>query len=476
MWRRRIADPGRACHRLPLQLAVACGLVLAPSLLRADAVDDVVAARMREMHLPGLALAVVRDGRLVTVRGYGLANVELQVPVTPDTVFEIGSNTKQLTAAAVMMLVEEGKVRLDDDVRAYLPAMPADWGAVTVRHLLTHTSGIQNYLEVPGLEEAAERAGTTHADVARLLFARLHSDFAPGETWSYSNSGYLLLGNLIEAVSGASYEDFLARRIFGPLGMASTRSSEPAAIIAGRAAGYQWNAGRLENRPALSANAYAAGAVVSTVGDLARWDGALYGERLLSRDSREQMWTPERLAGGLTPPFDYGFGWFLDSFHGHRLVSHSGGTPGFSSLIYRFLDDGLTVIVLSNHGDRVIDHLAIDLAGIYLPALARPAVPAADPDPALSARVGKVLLGIFAGKPDAGAVTSALRRSLATSTGSGLGPWVAADGAVAELTYSETERVGERRILRYRVVFGATPQWCSATVEPDGKVSQVHWW
>lgn len=448
-----------------------------PAFAGADDVDAYIQAQMQQLHIPGVSLAVVRDGRIARLQSYGLANMELNAPVTNDTVFEIGSITKQFTAVAIMMLAEEGKVRLDDKISQYLPGVPETWGGVTVRHLLTHSSGIPNYLAVPGLFEATARSGQSHDDIAQLFFTRLRQlEFQPGETWAYSNTGYLLLGNIIENASGKPYWEFLDERIFKPLGMRTSRSSEPAAIVNGRAAGYAWTGQSFNNRPALTENAYGAGSIVATIGDMAKWDAALYGEKLLKSSSLKQMWTPAKAAGGAVAPFNYGFGWFLDTYHGRHVVAHTGGTPGFSSAIYRFTDDKLTVILLTNHGDRVIDHLAIDVAGMYVPELARPKRADADPDTRTSQRLKKALMDLRAGKADPDIFTAAMQLLLKTAVGKEIWPWACADGEVGSFAWSETEETGGMRILRYQAGLGNTTHWFSFTVTPEGKIAQINWW
>ncbi|HVG07483.1 MAG TPA: serine hydrolase domain-containing protein [Thermoanaerobaculia bacterium] len=453
--------------------AAALLLLCALQPARADEVDSYVEARMRELHIPGFALAVVRDGQVVKSKGYGLANVELGVPATEETVFEIGSITKQFTAAAVMMLVEENKIGLDDRIGKHLAGVPEAWSAVTVRHLLTHSSGIQNYLDVPGLMDATSRPGMSHDEIAKLFFERLQLDFQPGETWSYSNTAYLLLGNILEKASGKSYWEFLDERIFKPLGMKATRSSEPRAILPHRAAGYEWRGDRFENRAALTENAYAAGSIVSTIQDMAKWDAALTSGKL---PGSVLAWTPNKIARGAIAPFNYGFGWFLDTYHGHRVISHSGGTPGFSSILYRFVDDGISVIALTNHTDRVLDHLAIDVAGLYVPALARPKAESADPDPKRSRMLQDALQGLFEGKHDPAQFTPAMQTFLKTTVGKGMWGWTAADGPVTSFAFSESEDVGDARILRYKAVLGNITRWFSFTVTEDGKVAQIFWW
>lgn len=436
---------------------------------------------MRQLHIPGLAVAVVHEGRVVKARGYGLADVELKVPVTEETVFEIGSVTKQFTAVALLMLVEEGKIGLDDRISKHLAGVPEAWSAVTVRHLLTHSSGIQNYLALPDFPDihgshGSKGSGASHDEITALFFKHLQLEFPPGETWAYSNSGYLLLGNIVEKVSGKPYWQLLEDRIFEPLGMAATRSSEPKAIIPNRASGYEWRGDRFENRPALAENAYAAGSIVATVRDLARWDIALSTGKLLGASSREQAWAPFRAPGGATAPFGYGSGWFLDTYHGRRVIGHSGGTPGFSSTVLRFVEDRLTVILLTNHADRVIDHLAIDVAGLYVPALARPRDARADPDPETSRKLRQALLDLVTGKPDPAQLTPAMQVFLGTATGKGMWPWVGADGEVRSFTFSEQEAAGEDRILRYRAVLGDATRWFSFTLTTEGRIAQISWW
>lgn len=459
-----------------------CRIVVAALLLfcafgsaQADALDDYIEAQMRQLHIPGLSIAVVRDGRIAESRGYGLANVELKADVTEDTVFEIGSITKQFTATAIMMLVEEGKVGLDDKIAKFLAGAPKAWSAVTIRHLLTHSSGIQNYLAVPDFPDI-HHAGLSHDEITAVFFERLQLEFQPGETFAYSNSGYLLLGNIIEKVSGKSYWEFLNERIFEPLGMTATRSSEPTAIIPNRASGYAWRDNKLDNRSPLAENAYAAGSIVSTVGDLAKWDAALYTEKLLNKSSLVQMWTPYKAKGGVLAPVNCGFGWFVDTYHGHRVIAHSGGTRGFSSVIYRFVDDGLTVIVLTNHANRVIDHLAIDVAGIYVPALARPTGASVEPDAEISQMLKTALLGLIAGRSDPALFTPAMQLFLRTAVGQGVWQWVGSDGEVRSFTFSEGEGAGAARILRYKAVLGDVTRWFSFTVTADGRVAQINWW
>jgi CubicO group peptidase (beta-lactamase class C family) len=344
-------------------------LLLLPST---GAAQDAVAARidafvydeMTRQQIPGIAAAVVKDGHVVLAKGYGLANVEHQVPVKPETVFQSGSVGKQFTATAVMLLVEQGRVSLDDPITKYLPEGAVRWKAIKVRHLLTHTCGTTDY--PPHFDF---RRDYTEAALVRRA-AAIPLAFAPGTKWSYSNIGYLLLGVLIHRVTGVFYGDFLREKIFDPLGMSTTRIINEADIVPNRAAGYRLVKGELKNQEWVSPtlNTTADGSLYLSVLDLANWDAALYTERVLRRDSLDRMWTPVMLNSGKSYP--YGFGWALGSIRGHRIVEHGGAWQGFKSAIVRFPDDRLTVILLANLAQTDASKLAHAVAGIVDPDLA----------------------------------------------------------------------------------------------------------
>lgn len=337
-------------------------------------VDDVVRAQLREQRIPGIGLGVLRDGKIIKATGYGLANVELNVPVKPESVFQTGSVGKQFTATAVMMLVEEGKLGLDDKITKYFHQAPAAWKDVTVRHLLTHTSGIADY----GGEESTMGKGVlnfrqdyTEDDLVRI-FSAMPMDFQPGEKWKYSNTGYVILGVLIHRVTGKFYGDFLQERIFHPLGMTSTRIISEADIIPNRTGGYRLVKGELKNQEWVSPslNTTADGALYTNVLDLAKWDAALYTEKLLKKPSFDQMWTPVKLNNGTN--YNYGFGWDIQEVHGHRLLAHGGAWQGFTMNISRYVNDGLTIIVFTNLDENNSRPAAIAkaVAEVYISALA----------------------------------------------------------------------------------------------------------
>jgi CubicO group peptidase (beta-lactamase class C family) len=333
-------------------------------------VDELVTAELYAQHIPGVALAVIRDGRIAKAAGYGLANVELGVSTKPESIFQTGSVGKQFTATAVMMLVEAGKIGLDDKISKYFPDSPATWKDVTVRHLLTHTSGIPDYTSEKTGGAINMRTDYTEEELVKKI-AGLPLDFPPGEKWSYSNSGYLLLGVLIHNVTGEFYGAFLQQRVFQPLQMTSTRIISEADIVPNRSAGYRLVKGELKNQEWVSPslNTTADGALYTNVLDLAKWDAALYTEKLLKKSSFDQMWTPVKLNTGKT--YGYGFGWSISEVNGHRLLDHGGAWQGFTMHISRYVDDRLTVVVMTNLDSEHSDpgKIAQGVATLYVPAL-----------------------------------------------------------------------------------------------------------
>jgi D-alanyl-D-alanine carboxypeptidase len=457
--------------KLTAILAAIVLLSAAPSA-GADTIDEYLARQMQQLRLPGLALGIIRNGKVETIRTYGKASLELDTAVTRDTVFELGSLTKQFTAMAVMILLEDGKLGLDDSIASHLPDVPDGWRAITVRHLLTHSSGLQEYLTIGGLADQAHALG--HREMTRLFATRIKQEFAPGETWAYSNTGYLLLGDVVERASGQSYWEFLRTRVFAPAGMPATRSSEPRAVIRHRASGYGWREGAFENRPPLSEKAYAAGAIASTIADMTKWAIALHDGRLISTASRDQIWRPLTVSREPIPPFSYGFGWVVDRERGHRAVLHSGGTPGFSSAIRCYPDEGVAVIVLANHGDRILDHIPLEIAGMILPHLAR--TEGADPDVRRTERLLRVLRSIIAGKTDPREFTPAMQLFLSTATAQALGEWIASHGELKSLRYGQTDRDGTHTVLRYRGMVGDAQLWFSFTLTAKDEIAQIYWW
>ncbi len=320
--------------------------------------DDYLTAAHNVWKYHGAAL-VAKDGKVLFKKGYGMANIELGVPNTPEMIFQIGSITKQFTAVAILQLEEEGLLGLDNPITKHLTDYPKETGdKVTIHHLLSHTSGIPSYTSMPGVMENTAQA--TSVEDLMGIFKDEPLDFEPGEKYVYSNSNYVVLGAIIEKVSGKSYEDYLQENIFGPLGMKNSGYDHRDIIMKNRAAGYsQDQEGELVNAEFVHMSTpYAAGALYSTVGDMLIWDQALYTDKLLSSSSREKMFTPVK--------GNYGYGWVIDEAYGHKHIWHNGGIFGFYTSFNRWVDDKVCIAVFSNNDSAPVDNMAAGVAAIVL--------------------------------------------------------------------------------------------------------------
>ena len=335
-------------------------LLTLTSAVPADNVDDYIKREMERQHVPGVSVLVIKDGKVIKSQGYGLANVELNVPATPDTVYKIGSISKQFIAAGILLLVQDGKISLDDNISKFLEGTPETWKPITIRHLLTHTSGIVR--EAPGFDPMKIQKD---ADVIKTAYS-LPLRFAPGEKYEYCNVGYFSLAEIISKVSGKPWPDFLHERVFAPLEMNATRATNMIEMVPNRANGYVWRDGKLRNASIYFA-VRPSGAFLSTVLDLAKWDAALDSGKILKQATLEQAWTPVKLNNGQTHL--YGFGWDLTPIAGHKRINHGGSLPGFRAYGARFVDDKVTVIVLTNGDNANAGGLATGVANFYIPGL-----------------------------------------------------------------------------------------------------------
>ncbi len=326
--------------------------------------DRRVREHLNDNNIPGGLVAVASRGRIVYLRTYGLADVELSVPVTDSTVFEIGSISKQFVSAAVMLLVQDDKIGLDDPIQHYLPDLPSEWLGVTVRQLLTHTSGIPDYEEIRTYD--VYRFRLTPEEVIQIAHSR-PMDFAPGTGWYYSNTGYFLLSMIVERIEGRPLGQVLQSRIFGPLEMTQTRMADPEAIIRHRASGYWVNkAGQLINRnPTETSSTLGAGGLLSSVHDLAKWDEALYGDQLLTAGSKATMWTPAILPDGENT--GYAFGWSVRPYKGLTSQSHSGQVAGFVANFSRFPEQEAAIIVFLNRYRVSSGRLKVAVFDTFMP-------------------------------------------------------------------------------------------------------------
>ena len=430
--------------------------------------DDYIEGRMHKRHIPGVSVAIVQDGKVVLAKGYGVANVELSVPATENTVYQLASVTKTFTATAIMMLALEGKLGLDDRITSRLPDLPAAWGEVTVRHLLNHTSGIKSYTSVRDFHKTS-RKDYTQREILELV-AKEPPDFAPGEKWRYNNTGYFLLGMLIEKVTGKKYGEVLDERIFKPLGMTQTRVNDLHAVIPNRAQGYTWGGKELRNGEYVSpSQPFSAGMLVSTVNDLVKWDAALRSETLLKKSILEQMCTPTKLSKG--GDAEYGFGWSIGKVNGHRLIGHGGGIPGFSTQLSRYVDDNLTVILLTNSDSGNAGALARGIAGRLVPALAEEAAkPIADTDPQTTERLKGVILAAMKGEADPELFTKESKERHVAAIKQGKGT-TASFGALREFRLEERKQSDQGVKLRYRAIFENETMSAFFDLDKDGKIA-----
>lgn len=437
---------------------------------RADEVDKLVRAVMQERNIPGAAVAVVKNGKTIKKQGYGVASIEFNVPVTTETVFEIGSVSKQMTGAGVMLLVEDGKVNLDEKISAYLPATPDAWKNVTVRNLLTHTSGIKSYTAIGSGFELSKRL--KRDDFIKAL-ANYPLDFEAGARYSYSNSGYNLLGYIIEAASGKSYWDFMRERIFQKLGMTRTYDRDPKYVIKNRAAGYELENGAFVGRDYDLTDLFAAGAIVSTVEDLIKWDAAWRNDALLKKSSKAEAWKPFVLTDGKTN--QYGLGWNTADFRGHRLIAHSGSTAGFNAQISRFIDDDLSVIVLTNLGDAgYAGTIARGIAKIYIPAISIRAMKAQnETDAKLTQTFLNALRDRIENKFETAVLTENLIKSLSTNRAKTNNLRLASFGTIKNFTFVGAENAGETKIYRYRAETAKRLFLWRFVLNTDGKISEM---
>jgi CubicO group peptidase (beta-lactamase class C family) len=336
--------------------------LLASAACRADAIDAIVHAEMKRQHIPGLSLAIVKNGKVVKLRGYGLANVEHRVPATADTMFQSASVGKQFTAALAMLLVEDGKLSLDAPIATLLPQAPLAWSAITLRNLLNHTAGL------PQEDPAIDLQKNYSDDELLQSMFRLPLAAAPGQKWVYSDLGYQVLGIVCTRAGGKFYGDQLRERVFAPLGMDARIISERD-LVPHRAAGYDREGGVFLNQTWVSPslNRTGDGSLLVSARDLAKWSIALETDRPLGAAVKQAMWSPAVLADGSR--FDHGFGWELKAEAGHRSVRHSGAWQGFTTYLAHYLDDRLAIAVLVNRSHAQPHVIVERLTGHYLPAL-----------------------------------------------------------------------------------------------------------
>lgn len=432
--------------------------------------DTYIKAQMRRQQIPGVSFAALRNGKIVLLRSYGFSNVEHQVPVKPQTIFQSGSMGKQFTATAVMILVEEGKLALADKISKYLNDLPESWNNITVRDLLSHTSGLGEY--PPDLDL---RRDLTEGEYLAIIKS-VPLSFPTGSNWDYSNLGYVTLGILIRKVTGKFYGDFLAERIFQPLGMTTARVISEADIVPNRAAGYRLVKGELKNQEWVSpsTNSTADGSLYFSILDLAKWDAALYSQKLLKQSSLAQMWAPAKLNHGRTK--SYGFGWHTDVMHGRRIIFHGGAWQGFKSFIVRFPDDKLTIIFFANSWETRDFEFARGLVSIFYPEFALPAVPAIeDKEPQVTALVRRTLLQFARNAADPGLFTTEAQARIFPAQAKQIGESLNALSLPIAIIHTNAliERRQESGLRIYRYVLNdlGTTLFCTIKLTKEKKIA-----
>lgn len=436
----------------------------------ADAIDRYVEAQRRIYALPAVIVGVMRDGKLVDARAWGEVDVELKVKASTRHVFEIGSISKQFTAYAILMLADEGRVDLDAPVSRYVDGLPDAWGRASLHALLTHTSGLPDLEAAFGYGVYRETPGD-EAFLAKL--APLKVEFEPGARWHYSNTNYWLLAKVVERASGTTYAAFMQRRVFEPLGMTSTRSALPATLLPGRASGYEWTKGVLENRdPMQPHTARGLGDLTTTVADMARWEQEQRSPRLVSLARVRKARQGVVLNDGTEVP--YGYGWSTEALLPRPTLSHDGQSAGFTASYVRVPDLGLAVVVLCNSFNGPTERMARYVARHAHAALRLPKPrPIADPAPSLTRRLADVLAS------GAAAPTAWREEWFAPQLWSQLNPWLpqvaeshAALGPVKQLTPVGDGQSVEGRTLRYRVVYAGLTRLRTVTFDAQGRIAK----
>lgn len=439
----------------------------------ADGVDDYLKAQMAAQHIPGLSVAVVQDGIVVKTAAYGLSDVKAKTPATLDTLYGLGSCTKPFTAVAVLQLKEAGKVDLDAPISRYLDGLPAAWSAITVRQLLTHTSGLPNYRPLLNLAKLSDPKYTQPNAVVSLLASR-PLDFPPGTRFEYSNTNYHLLGKLIEKVSGQSYGAYLAAYQFKAAGMTATRLGTPPERVPHQAVGYNGDGKTcVPNSIFLPANLDVGDSgLLSTAGDLAKWTTALAAGQLVSEATLKEMTAPGTLTDGT--PISYGLGLVVAQYKGRTLVGHSGAVPGYSSTIDYFVGSKLAVIMqcnlLNTKNPFFLDTMAAQVAKSYLPAAPEEAV-APDTNPQVTRLLRRTLTNLAAGKIDPKILTPQMQALLTPEVIAQSNQALASFGKLTTLSFlTRTEQNG-LQVYRYRAIYGTTPVIMVMALTPDGKIA-----
>jgi CubicO group peptidase (beta-lactamase class C family) len=437
--------------------------------VNAENIDEYVKAEMAEQHIPGLSISVVRDGRIVFAKTYGMANVEFNAPATNDTEFAIASMTKSITASAIMLLVQDGKLSLDDTITKFFDDLPESWRTITIRHLLSHTSGIKDhYRDFPFYPPLTINRKLEYTDEE---FIKAHTDgglnFTPGTQFAYSSSGFSLLGLVIKKVTGKPYADFFRERIFTPLGMDHTHVIDLSRIISGRASGYHMHNGALANAR-YSGQTFLGAAdvsVITTGSDLARWEIGLSAGNLWKKKTLDEMWTPAKLTNGIEvasfPQASSGLGFGLGVYEGHPTAAHGGSLEtGFSSFMVTLRDRNMSINVLTNNWDASPSRIGFGVAGLIDPSLTPPhrMKEQKDPAPEITERVKSFFSSFLSGNDASNLITPELATRLFPTPKSSVGT----PSPVQNISFIRDSDVRGKGIVRHGVGIAAMRHYKAA--------------
>ena len=437
-----------------------------------SAIDRYVRTEMRRQNIPGISLAVVKNGNPLYVKSYGVATLEHRVAAKPRTVFQIGSIGKQFTAVAVMMLANDHKLDLDDPLSKFLPEVPPSWSKVTLRLMLNHQSGIPQFTTP---ERQLLNLARDYSDLELTQLAAAQPlDFDPGTDVSYSDTAYVLLGFVINRVAGMFYGDFLRQRVFAPLGMRQTRIVSDKDIVPDRASGYQKApSGLLYNQSYVSAalNRTADGSLYSTVLDLVKWDRALYGDAVLPNSQLERMWGVDPLRNGQRPLYSFGYGWENNRLRNHRLVEYDGNWQGFQAVMSRYVDKKLTIILLTNLSLCRTERLAHSVAGLIDPDLKPYPESIPDSEPAKTAQFSAFLDAVTNGRhPDD--LSDGARARLVPAAMGTLRRDLRERGPILKLDLAE-QRGGHRSRRVYRALEQSMVEYYTVSYSPDSRIDDI---
>lgn len=340
------------------------GLIALSVLAFADPADEAVNQFLTKQHVPGAWLVVLKDGKVIKKKGYGMANLELGVHVNSQTMMQTGSIGKMFTAEGILVLVKDGKLKLDDSLASFFPGAPDWWKPITIRHMLTHTAGIPEY---EGDKYSLDLKKEYTEDEMVQFAEKMSPDFAPGEKWSYSNTDYMLLGAIIRKLTGKFYADFLRERVFDPAGMKTIRTNSDIDIIANRSQGYDTVKGEWKNQDwvSKSANSTADGTLMASPQDFIAWDQALDSYKVLPKELQDQVWVEQKLNDGKGS--HYGFGWVTQDVHKHHALWHNGAWEGFVAMYARFPQEHVSVALFTNGSNAHPEGTAFKIAEMYMP-------------------------------------------------------------------------------------------------------------